>query len=320
MVKFGPQDHEYEKACERLKGLTGRALTARNRIRASSAKFLVPYNQNEDFVERSKILRDLEERLSIGQHQRAVKLRSRISIYGLGGVGKTQIAIAYVYWLRETHPGISVFWVHGGNAERFRGGYSSIAQELNIPGRSDPQIDTLSLVKTWLEKNYQQRWLMVIDNADDTELFFGSQEGNEEITPSNSTVNEGASLGRYVPECAHGSILVTTRNKQAGLKLAQGKPPIEVDKLSDTEANMLMRTMMDEQEIDIGETTVLASRLEHLPLALAQAAAFVQENCITIGEYIKLLDDSDMALVDRLSEPFNTVGRDSETPRSVTAT
>lgn len=161
---------------------------------------------------------------------------------------------------------------------------------------------------------------MVIDNADDTELFFGSQEGNEEITPSNSTVNEGASLGRYVPECAHGSILVTTRNKQAGLKLAQGKPPIEVDKLSDAEANMLMRTMMDDQEIDIGETTDLASRLEHLPLALAQAAAFVQENCITIGEYIKLLDDSDMALVDRLSEPFNTVGRDSETPRSVTAT
>ncbi|KAH7009843.1 hypothetical protein EDB80DRAFT_610413 [Ilyonectria destructans] len=320
MVKFGPQDHEYEKTFERLKGLTRRALSARNRIQRSTAKFLVPYNQNEDFVGRSQILRDLEERFSIGQRQRAVKLRSRISLYGLGGVGKTQIAIAYVYWLRETHPDISVFWVHGGNAERFRGGYSSIAQELNIPGRDDPQIDTLSLVKTWLEKNYQQRWLMVIDNADDTELFFGSQEGNDETTPSNSTVNEGASLGRYVPECAHGSILVTTRNKQAGLKLAQGKPPIEVDKLTDAEANMLMRAMMDDQEVDIGETAVLASRLEHLPLALAQAAAFVQENSITIGEYIKLLDDSDMALVDRLSEPFNTVGRDSETPRSVTAT
>ncbi|KAH6973012.1 hypothetical protein BKA56DRAFT_646039 [Ilyonectria sp. MPI-CAGE-AT-0026] len=320
MVKFGPQDHEYEKACERLKGLTRRALSSRNRFQRSAARFLVPYNQNEDFVGRSEILRDLQERLSIGQHQRAVKLRSRISLYGLGGVGKTQIAIAYVYWLRQTHPGISVFWIHGGNAERFRGGYSSIAQELNIPGRDDPQIDVLSLVKAWLEKNYQQRWLMVIDNADDIELFFGSQEGNDETTSSNSTVNEVACLGRYVPECAHGSILVTTRNKQAGLNLAQGKPPIEVDKLTDAEANMLMRAMMDDQEVDIGETTVLASRLEHLPLALAQAAAFIQGNSITIGEYIKLLDDSDVALVDRLSEPFNTVGRDSETPRSVTAT
>ncbi|KAL6406794.1 Protein SERAC1 [Ilyonectria robusta] len=320
MVKFGPQDHEYEKACERLKGLTRRALSSRNRFQRSTANFLVPYNQNEDFVGRSEILRDLEERLSIGQPQRAVKLRSRISLYGLGGVGKTQIAIAYVYWLRQTHPGISVFWVHGGNAERFRGGYSSIAQELNIPGRDDPQIDVLSLVKTWLEKNYQQRWLMVIDNADDIELFVGSQEGSDEITPSNSTVNKGASLGRYVPECAHGSILVTTRNKQVGLKLAQGKPPIEVDKLTDAEATMLMRALMDDQEVNIGETTVLASRLEKLPLALAQAAAFIQGNSITIGEYIKLLDDSDVALVDRLSEPFNTVGRDSETPRSLTAT
>lgn len=240
--------------------------------------------------------------------------------YSLTFHRKTQIAIAYVYWLQQTHPDISVFWVHGSNAERFRGGYSSIAQELNIPGRDDPQIDVLSLVKTWLEKNYQQRWLMVIDNADDIELFFGSQEGNDQTTSSNSTVNKGACLGHYVPECAHGSILVTTRNKQVGLNLAQGKPPIEVDKLTDADANMLMCAMMDDQEVDIGETTVLASRLEHLPLALAQAAAFIQGNSITIGEYIKLLDDGDMALVDRLSEPFSTVGRDSETPRSVTAT
>jgi hypothetical protein len=64
----------------------------------------------------------------------------------------------------------------------------------------------------------------------------------------------------------------------------------------------------------------LSSRLEYLPLALAQAAAFIQENSITVNEYLQLLDRSDQDLVELLSEEFETVGRDSDTPRAVTAT
>lgn len=67
------------------------------------------------------------------------------------------------------------------------------------------------------------------------------------------------------------------------------------------------------------ETLHLFSKLEHLPLALAQAALFIQENGISIGDYIQLLDESDSALVGQLSESFETVGRDSETPHAVTA-
>ncbi|KAH7108962.1 P-loop containing nucleoside triphosphate hydrolase protein [Dactylonectria macrodidyma] len=320
MVKFRPRDHEYDKARERLKGLARRALSARRGTQASNAKFLVPYNQNPDFVGRSGILEDLERQLGCGQRQGAVKSRSRVSLYGLGGVGKTQIALAYVYWLQEMCPDVSVFWVHASNAERFRQAYSSIAQECGIPGYDDPKADVLSLVKTWLEKTYRSRWLMVIDNADDTQLFFLSQQERDDTNPSNIATKAEGSLGRYIPECSHGSILITSRNKQTASRLAPGKSLIEVGKMTEHEADQLVRAILEDDEISSEETSLLATRLEHLPLALVQATAFIQENTISIGEYIQLLDESDSALVDRLSEPFEAVGRDSDTPHAVTAT
>ncbi|KAH7123390.1 hypothetical protein B0J13DRAFT_153463 [Dactylonectria estremocensis] len=324
MVKFGPQDHEYDNARERLKGLARRALTVWHRIQASDAKFLVPYEQNRNFVKRSKILKDLKLQLGFGPRKGAVKgavePRSRVSLYGLGGVGKTQIAIAYVYWLRQTCPDVSVFWVYASNAERFHQAYSSIAQECDIPGYDDPKVNVLSLVKTWLETKYRSRWLMVIDNADDTELFFRSQQGGDKAHPSPSPTNAEGNLSRYIPKCAYGSILITTRNKQAGLRLAPGERPIEVSGMTDSEADQLVRAMLEGDEVTAKETPLLVARLGHLPLALAQAAAFIQENTISIGEYIQLLAESDSALVDRLSEPFETVGRDSDTPHALTAT
>lgn len=57
--------------------------------------------------------------------------------------------------------------------------------------------------------------------------------------------------------------------------------------------------------------------MEHLPLALAQAAAFIEEQSITVGKYLDLLKDSDQAVVDLLSEDPDKVGLDSETPRAI---
>jgi hypothetical protein len=207
---------------------------------------------------------------------------------------------------------VSVFWVHASSEERFRQSYASIAEECNIPGRDDPKVDILVLVRDWLTKGFKRQWLMVIDNADDTQLFFQLQQENADPTHKK--------LGRYIPECAHGLILITTRNKQAGSRLTRGKPPIEVGNMNKREANQLIRTMLENDDTPDEEISGLATRLENLPLALAQAASFVHENGITIDDYIVLLDASDTNLVECLSQPFETIGRDSETPHAVTAT
>merc|ERR1712000_571110 len=112
------------------------------------------------------------------------------ALYGLGGVGKTQIALSYIYWLQNICPEVSVFWVHASSAERFLDSYAFIAQQCKIPGHNDPEADTLSLVRTWLERTYRDRWLMVIDNPDDTELFFQPRQ-QDNTHPSAPAIGAG---------------------------------------------------------------------------------------------------------------------------------
>ena len=159
------------------------------------------------------------------------------------------------------------------------------------------------LLKRWLERKDRGRWLMVMDNADDTQLASGP-----------------GGLGQHIPECAHGSVLVTTRNKEAGSRLTRGGRPIEVKAMDDKESKELLEKKLEEDSIDPSDLSTLSSRLEHLPLALVQAAAFMQEKSVPISRYLELLDNSDQDLVDLLSEEFETDGRDSETPRAVAET
>jgi len=140
-----------------------------------------------------------------------VGLYDNRDITGLTCCSKTQVALACAYWLQDEHPEVSVFWVHASSAERFRQAYAFIAQECGVPGYDDIQTDVLPLVKTWLQRTERGRWLMIIDNADDAQLF--SWPGN---------------LGQWIPECPHGAVLVTTRNKAAGLRLIRSGRLIEV--------------------------------------------------------------------------------------------
>ncbi|KAK0627900.1 hypothetical protein B0T14DRAFT_451216 [Immersiella caudata] len=291
---------------------------------SGGAVFFVPYPRNAAFTGRSAIIEKLQKQpLQSGS-------QARTALFGLGGIGKTQIALEYAYRMRDTHPDISVFWVHASSAERFRQSFVSIATLRRIPGHDDPKADVLVLVTRWLEENKIKsgdsgpgpgpgRWLMILDNADDAQLFFPPPPRHSSNPGEYKTNTEG--LGRYIPECAHGSVLVTTRNKQVGVKLSKGTmPPIEVDRMDESESEQILRTCLGVEEGNDTLLRTLASRLEHLPLALVQAAAFIDANTTAISEYLRLLDDSDHLLVDLLSEEFETVGRDSKAPRAVAET
>ncbi|KAK4119398.1 hypothetical protein N657DRAFT_650215 [Parathielavia appendiculata] len=131
---------------------TGRSGDGQDGCTSSAARFLVPYTSNPDFVGRSDILELLKSQLGHGQPLTGGASQPRACLHGLGGIGKTQIALAYAFWLRETHPDVSVFWVHASSAERFRQAYGFLAQECQVPGYDDPKTDVLQLVKRWLER------------------------------------------------------------------------------------------------------------------------------------------------------------------------
>ncbi|KAK0722208.1 hypothetical protein B0T26DRAFT_207848 [Lasiosphaeria miniovina] len=74
--------------------------------------------------------------------------------------------------------------------------------------------------------------------------------------------------------------------------------------------------MLDEVDFALKELSIPSSRLEYLPPALVQATTtFIQENTITVGDHLQLINQSDQNLLNLLSEEFETVGRDSGASR-----
>ncbi|KAF5024988.1 hypothetical protein F66182_2939 [Fusarium sp. NRRL 66182] len=321
MTKFGsPDEPGFVAVCGELKRWMKRIQetesTSQNKSQSQCpvAHYLVPYTCNPDFVGRSEILELLKSQLGHSNPQLLDNAHRRAALHGLGGVGKTQIALAYAYWLQDLSKDISVFWVHASSGERFSEGFANIAKECKIPGHDDTTSNALKAVRDWLTSKESGKWLMIIDNADDMQLFFPSDE------PHHSTCGDQDSLGQYIPDCTHGSVLITTRNMQAGSRLTKGKRPIEVDKMNDHESTQLLCQGIQQGDESLKDLLQLSSRLEFLPLALVQAAAFIQENSITVAEYLGLLDGNESDLIDLLREEFETVGRDSDTPHAVAQT
>lgn len=297
---------------------------------------IVPFSGSIGFVGRSEILEKLKDHLSHVRQHEGVTYQARAALFGLGGIGysksrclrqkklltdlrKTKIALAFAYLVQEQFPPISIFWILASNTERFHQAFSQIAKSCQISGYSDPRADLLELVKAWLERKDQRPWLMIIDNADDTGFF-----NSDQVTSQNSeTIDRLAlenNLGRYIPECSHGSILVTTRNRQTGFGLTKGRGVIEVGQINRVESSQLIHKRLENDAFDPNDVSVLTTRLGNLPLALVQAGAFIQENSLTIMRYLQLLGQSHHAFVELLSQPLDEVGEDSRIAMAVTAT
>jgi len=110
---------------------------------------------------------------------------------------------------------------------------------------------------------------------------------------------------------------VTTRNTQAGIKLTRNRDLIEVSELSQTESVELIRKRIEGDSTDDSDLAVLTNQLGNLPV---QAAAFIQENTLSIKAYLNILQSSDEARVNLLSQAFEEMGRDSNLPNAVTTT
>lgn len=205
-----------------------------------------------------------------------------------------------------------MFWVHASAKDRFRQAYKTIATKCEIPGHDDPDKDILKLVHDYLKNNTDRPWVLIIDNADDKELFFppGADElGFPKI--------EG--LSQYFPDCDHGSILMTTRDKKAGSDFMYGQPQVMIGELSSSEALQLINQTLGHENTTEEEALALSTRMEYLPLAIAQALAYIDKNSMSIGQYIQDLGDDNDTLVKNLSQDFQAIGRDTKTPNAVTA-
>ena len=158
---------------------------------------------------------------------------------------------------------------------------------------------------------------MVVDNADDTTIFFNAR--SQDI-PSGALTSKP--LAGYIPNSPNGSVLITTRDGRVGERLANRKKPIMVSPMTHTEAESLLRSKISDDEFydtadDLGN---LLDELACLPLAITQAAAFISENSLTVSQYMDALRTGDKDMKDLLSEHLEDPRRELDTENSVMRT
>ncbi|WPJ65269.1 hypothetical protein SMAC4_13900 [Sordaria macrospora] len=217
----------------------------------------IPFSRDPDFVNRGDILDQINQRCS--------EPAGRVALVGLGGVGKSQLAIEYAYRTAAKEPDRWVFWVHAGTQARVEEGFKAIADAVKLPGRKQPKADVPQLVYSWLSNERDRRWIVILDSADDVDVFFGAGS-NPERRP----------LADYLPQSPNGSLLVTTRNKNLAYRLVEGyKNTIEIGPMAEGDALLLLeRKLSLLSDKDSAEELVRA--LEYVPLAISQAAAYIQ--------------------------------------------
>ncbi|KAM0542622.1 hypothetical protein ACHAPJ_012701 [Fusarium lateritium] len=254
-------------------------------------EWMVPFERNEDFVGRQDVLRLLRDRLPPDAKKDVCQ---RTIIEGLGGVGKTQIALEAAYRFHDTDPSCWVFWVPAMDMTTFENAYRSIGRLLNVTGINDDKAEVKTLVQSALSHEDVGPWLLIVDNADDPELMFGL-----------------GGLAYYLPRSIKGSILFTTRTRETTKRLdIHAAGIIKATKMTTEEAREMLQARLTENQVRDGASTDgLLEFLDNLPLAVRQASAHMLKTGISTTRYLEYCRSSDATLVKLLSRDFEDRGR-----------
>jgi hypothetical protein len=128
--------------------------------------FFVPFPENKRFVGREDVLASLRGAVfDDGSPQ-------TVAVVGLGGIGKTQVVLQMAYYAK-TKPNWSVFWLPTLSMASFEDACTQMAEELSLPRTG--QEDAKELVRGYLESSASGRWLLIVDNADDSDILLGKE-------------------------------------------------------------------------------------------------------------------------------------------------
>jgi tetratricopeptide (TPR) repeat protein len=226
----------------------------------------VPHARNPNFTGREEHLASLKTALGSGTPAALTQ-----AIHGLGGVGKTQLALEYTY--RNVAEYDIVWWVRSEEPATLASDYASLAKALDLPEKdSADQEVIIQAIKHRLEQI--PKWLLVFDNAKDPE-----------------------DVRNYIPHGQMGHVLITSRNA----RWRGTATPLDVKVLERSESVdfLLKRTGYTDREA----AGALADALGNLPLALEQAGAYMEAKGRSLPYYLEMFTKRKNELWDRAGPP-----------------
>jgi transcriptional regulator with XRE-family HTH domain len=215
--------------------------------------------RNPAFTGREGLLAAVRERLEGGQ---AAVVRA---LYGMGGVGKTQLATEYAHRFAGSYD--VAWWINAEQSGLIGNQFVNLAEGLGCapPGAGSEAVRAAVLARL----RQHGRWLLIFDNA-----------------------TEPAGVTPWLPG-ARGHVLITSREREWD-ELAT---PVEVDVLNRAESVEMLRHRLP--GISEADADQLAAALGDLPLAIAQAAGFVARAAMPAGQYVRLLQTRAGQLLDQ---------------------
>lgn len=251
-----------------------------------------PYRQNAFFTDRERVLAALSSFFTSAQtHPTRI-----LALNGLGGIGKTQIALEYLHC--SSHLYQTILWLNASSRERFSAEVSTVAEQLALSEKDRADEDHLfAAVKRWLQN--QTSWLLVLDQLDDFAL-----------------------IDLIVPAQSSGHVLLTTRTQTTG-EMAPALPITQLD----TNAGVLFllqragiipaRASLDQAPLEaIQQATTIVQAMDGFPLALDQAGAYLEETGCGLNAYLALLQQERATLLGRRGRMVSSQNH----PDSVTIT
>src|SRR6266487_5006530 len=228
----------------------------------------VPYPRNTFFTGREDLLATLVSHLRAYQ---PAALSQPQAMSGLGGVGKTQLAVEYAYRYAQDYE--VVLWSAADSRETLISGFVELANLLNLPERNEAdQSKSVAAVKHWLGSH--GKWLLILDNADDLSL-----------------------LNDFLPSVRPGHILFTTRAHALGglaTRIEVGTPTQQIGMLLLLRRAGLLALdapLEQAEEADRVGAQQLWQALGGLPLALDQAGAYIEEAQCSVQDYLQLFQE-----------------------------
>ncbi|KAL4863582.1 hypothetical protein BDV12DRAFT_206383 [Aspergillus spectabilis] len=248
--------------------------------------WMVPFQKNLGFVGREKEIARIQGLIE------QIDRPSKIAICGLGGVGKTQIAIELAYNMRARDS--SIFWIPCTNYANVEQAYMSIAQTVGI--QQVKPAEAKERVKAYLSQGSNRKWLLIFDNADDMDMWFG---GNTSVTE----------LIDFLPQSKQGRILFTTRKRKLAVKLAS---PFVIDVPepdAETGTKILEKALIKKDLLEDKDSTMtLLEQLRHTSTPMI------------LGDYTALLQEQEPDVIELLSEDFEDDGRYKQSQNPVATT